>query len=259
MRQHGDMSGAAVEVQGLRHQFATRSGPLTVLDGIDLEIPAGGYASLVGPSGAGKSTLLTLIGGLEPAQQGTVVVGGASLAGLSRDELAAFRRATVGFVFQHFGLLDALTAAENVDVAGTLAGVPPRPRRARTMELLGAVGLADRADHRPSELSGGERQRVAIARALANEPQLVLADEPTGNLDDDSTRLVVELLETLPQRLGCSLVVVTHDRAIAARAPIRLRLRNHRLEPDAEPPGPAPASGVLDVSRAPSPLAGGSA
>ncbi|QXC62745.1 ABC transporter ATP-binding protein [Aquihabitans sp. G128] len=237
------MQGAAVVVQGLRHWFATRTGPLTVLDGVDLHLPAGGYASLVGPSGAGKSTLLSILGGLELAQEGTVEVGGERLAGLSRDDLAAFRRSTVGFVFQHFGLLDALTAAENIDVTGALTGVPRKQRRARTLELLDAVGLADRADHRPIELSGGERQRVAIARALANQPRIVLADEPTGNLDDDSTLLVVDLLETLPQRLGCTLVVVTHDRALAARAPLRLRLRDRRLEADADPVA-APASAV---------------
>jgi len=229
------MPGAGVVVRGLHHQFATKTGPLTVLDGVDLDIAAGGYASLVGPSGAGKSTLLSLLGGLEPAQRGTVEVAGERLAGLSRDGLAAFRRSTVGFVFQHFGLLDALTAAENIDVAGALAGLPRKQRRARTLELLDAVGLAGRADHRPAELSGGERQRVAIARALANEPRLVLADEPTGNLDDDSTLLVVDLLETLPERLGCSLVVVTHDRALAARAPLRLRLGDHQLHVDDTP------------------------
>ncbi|CAN5692045.1 ABC transporter ATP-binding protein [soil metagenome] len=247
------MPGAGVVVRGLHHEFATRTGPLTVLDGVDLDIPAGGYASLVGPSGAGKSTLLSLLGGLEPAQQGTVEVAGERLAGLSRDGLAAFRRSTVGFVFQHFGLLDALTAAENIDVAGTLAGLARRQRRSRTDELLEAVGLAGRADHRPAELSGGERQRVAIARALANRPQLVLADEPTGNLDDDSTLLVVDLLESLPERLGCSLVVVTHDRALAARAPMRLQLRDRRLAPVVgAPSGPPPAGPAVGL-----PVAGG--
>ncbi|MCU1496133.1 MAG: transporter ATP-binding protein [Acidimicrobiales bacterium] len=247
------MPGADVVVRGLHHQFATRSGPLTVLDGVDLEIPAGGYASLVGPSGAGKSTLLSLLGGLEPAQRGTVEVGGALLAGLDRDGLAAFRRTTVGFVFQHFGLLDALTAAENIDLAGALTGVSRTARRSRTRELLDAVGLLDRADHRPAELSGGERQRVAIARALANRPRLVLADEPTGNLDDESTMLVVELLETLPERLGCSLVIVTHDRALAARAPMRLRLADHRLGTDDRPgPRQPPASPALATTGGPS-------
>jgi len=224
------MAGAAVRVVGLSHAFPTRHGPLPVLDGATALIPAGGYATLVGPSGAGKSTLLSLMGGLEAAQHGIIEIGGANLAGLSRDGLAAYRRSTVGFVFQHFGLLETLTAAENIDLACALAGTARRQRRVRTLELLDAVGLADRADHRPLELSGGERQRVAIARALANRPQLVLADEPTGNLDDDSTALVVGLLEALPSEHGCTLVLVTHDRNLAARAPIRLRIRDRRLE-----------------------------
>lgn len=224
------MPGAGVRVRDLTHIYAARRGPLVVLDRIGVQIPAGGYVSLVGSSGAGKSTLLSLVGGLEAAQQGVVEVGGESLAGLSRDRLAAFRRSTVGFVFQHFGLLEALTAAENIDVACSLAGLPRRKRRARTMDLLDAVGLADRVHHRPRELSGGERQRVAIARALANQPRLVLADEPTGNLDDDSTAKVVALLETLPAEHGCTLVLVTHDRALAARAPIQLQLRERHLE-----------------------------
>jgi len=225
------MPGAEVRVRDLTHIYAARQGALVVLDRIEVQIPAGGYVSLVGSSGAGKSTLLSLLGGLEAAQQGVVEVGGESLAGLSRDRLAAFRRSTVGFVFQHFGLLEALTAAENIDVACSLAGLSRRKRRTRTIELLDAVGLADRIDHRPRELSGGERQRVAIARALANRPRLVLADEPTGNLDDDSTAKVVALLEALPAEHGCTLVLVTHDRALAARAPMRLQIRDRHLEP----------------------------
>ncbi len=223
------MAGAAVRVEGLTHRFPTRRGPLPVLESVELEIAAGGYASLMGPSGAGKSTLLSLIGGLEPAQHGTVEVGGDRLAGLSRDGLAAFRRRTVGFVFQHFGLLEALTAAENVALACALTGTPRPERRRRTRELLAAVALAERAEHRPAELSGGERQRVAIARALANRPRLVLADEPTGNLDDDSTMRVMGLLESLPAEHGCTLVLVTHDRSLAARAALRLELHDRRL------------------------------
>jgi len=223
------MPGAAIRVEGLSHTFTTRTGPLTVLDSVDLLIPAGGYASLMGPSGAGKSTLLSLLGGLELAQQGEIEVGEQLLAGLSRDELAAFRRSTVGFVFQHFGLLDTLSAAENVSLACALAGTPRRERAMRTAELLASVGLEHRSDHRPLELSGGERQRVAIARALANDPRVVLADEPTGNLDDDSTDLVIALLESLPMEHGCTLVLVTHDRALAERAPIHLHLRDRGL------------------------------
>jgi len=204
-----------------------------VLAGLDLDVSAGDHVALMGPSGSGKSTLLALLGGLEAPQTGVVDVDGASLGRLSGDDLAAFRRQTVGFVFQHFGLLDSLTAAENVALAATLAGTRPAARRKRAAELLEAVGLADRGSHRPLELSGGERQRVAIARALANHPRLVLADEPSGNLDDDTTERVVELLESLPAEHGCTLVIVTHDRAIAARAPRTFELRHGRVEPHA--------------------------
>jgi predicted ABC-type transport system involved in lysophospholipase L1 biosynthesis ATPase subunit len=225
----GPMAVGGIVVEGLSHTFTTRRRPLTILSDVSLQVPPGGFASLMGPSGAGKSTLLSLLGGLEPIQRGSVEVGGTSLAGLSGDALAAFRRRTIGFVFQHFGLLGTLTAAENVGLACTLAGTPRSTRAQRAGELLDAVGLGERARHRPRELSGGERQRVAIARALANQPDVVLADEPTGNLDDDSTALVVDLLESLPRDHGCTVVLVTHDRSVAARAPVRLHLDHGRL------------------------------
>ena len=223
------MPGAAVDVSDLSHRYSSRAGTVAVLDGVDLQVAPGEHVALLGASGAGKSTLLAILGGLETPQEGHVEVDGRDLAHLSRSELAAFRRETVGFVFQHFGLLDALTAAENVEVAGSLARVPPAERRRRSADLLEAVGLADRARHRPVELSGGERQRVAIARALANRPRLVLADEPTGNLDDESTTRVVDLLASLPDGHDCTLVVVTHDRGVAGRAGRRLRLGGGRL------------------------------
>ncbi len=221
--------GAAVKVRNLSHRYETAGRPLVVLDAISFSIPSGGYVALTGASGAGKSTLVSILGGLEPPQSGQVHVGGHDLHGLGGDELAAYRRSTIGFVFQHFGLLDTLTANENVEMAMTLAGTRPRARRARALELLAAVGLADRAAHRPAALSGGERQRVAIARALANRSRLVLADEPTGNLDDGAATRVLDLLEQLPTDRNCTLVVVTHDRAVADRAPIRLHLVEGRL------------------------------
>ena len=227
------MSGAAIVVEDLSHRFSSRAGDVVVLADLDLAVGAGDYVALVGASGVGKSTLLAVLGGLEPPQSGRVVVDDADLGGLSRSELASFRRETVGFVFQHFGLLEAFTASENVELACSLARVPVGARRRRAAELLDAVGLADRARHRPVELSGGERQRVAIARALANGPRLVLADEPTGNLDDDSTARVVELLESLPAEHGCTLVVVTHDQLIARRAHRRLRLRGGQAHEEA--------------------------
>ena len=221
--------GVAVEVRDLSHRYERSQGPLLVLDGISFSVPSGGHVTLTGASGAGKSTLLSILGGLEPPQSGHVSVGGRDLHGLGGDELAGYRRATVGFVFQHFGLLDTLTASENVELALTLAGARAGARRTRAGELLAAVGLAQRGGHRPAALSGGERQRVAIARALANRSRLVLADEPTGNLDDRAAGLVLDLLERLPAGQGCTLVVVTHDRSVAERAPTRLHLVDGRL------------------------------
>jgi putative ABC transport system ATP-binding protein len=225
------MTGAAIEVHGLGHRFTGNTTPLTVLDDLHLDVEPGDHVALVGPSGAGKSTLLALLGGLEPPQTGALIVDGQDLATLSRDGLAEFRRRTVGFVFQHFGLLDTLTAAENIELAVMLDGAGRRDRRRRALELLDAVGLAERATHQPGQLSGGERQRVAIARALANRPRLLLADEPTGNLDEDSSRAVIELLESLRVADGCTLVVVTHNRIVAGRAERRLALRHGHLEP----------------------------
>jgi putative ABC transport system ATP-binding protein len=218
-----------VEVTDLVHGYRTPWGELSVLDRLALDLPAGGYAAVSGSSGAGKTTLLAILGGLERAQSGRVRVGGRDVAALSGDDLAQYRRSTVGFVFQHFGLLDTLTAAENVELACSLAGVSPAERRARAKRLLEAVGLAARARHRPAALSGGERQRVAIARALANQPTLLLADEPTGNLDDDSAERVIELLESLRGEHGCTLVLVTHDQTLAARADHRFFLDRGRL------------------------------
>ncbi|MPY92191.1 MAG: ATP-binding cassette domain-containing protein [Acidimicrobiia bacterium] len=202
---------------------------MTVLDGVDVSVPAGGYLAVTGRSGAGKSTLLAVLGGLEAPQEGAVQVGGADLGALRGNALAAYRRSTVGFVFQHFGLLDFLTALENVELASTLDGLPARRRQQRAAELLAAVGMADRAGHRPLQLSGGERQRVAIARALANGPRLLLADEPTGNLDGASAATVIALLESVRADQGCTLVVVTHNRQLAARADAHLDLGDGRL------------------------------
>jgi len=215
----------AVSIRNLRHGYATGSGRLSVLDDVSLDVPAGGYLAVTGSSGAGKTTLLSVLGGLEQAQEGRVDVGGQEISRLSGDALAAYRRATVGFVFQHFGLLDTLTAAENVELACTLAGLGPGARRKRAAELLASVGLTGRAGHRPAALSGGERQRVAIARALANRPRLLLADEPTGNLDEGATAMVVALLERARAEHGCTLVLVTHDGGLASRARQRLVLR----------------------------------
>ncbi len=226
----GATAGAVgIRAQALTHRYQTADGPLTVLDAVDLSIAPGEFVAITGESGAGKTTLLSLLGGLDPVQHGSIVVGDQDLRGLSRDDLARYRQRTVGFVFQDYGLLEMLTAYENVDLALSVAGARRGARRRRATELLDAVGLRSRASHRPVALSGGERQRVAIARALANEPRLVLADEPTGNLDDTATERVLDLLRSLPQQHACTVVTVTHNTVVADSADRELRLAGARL------------------------------
>ena len=221
--------GVAIHACGMRHTYGRGDRAVRVLDGLDLEISGGEYVALRGPSGAGKSTLLALIGGLDTLQGGSVRVGEEELLGLRGRRLAAYRRRVVGFVFQHYGLVDVLTARENVMLALSLTPGGAGDRRGRADALLEAVGLAGRLHHRPAELSGGERQRVAIARALANEPQLLLADEPTGNLDEEATARVLDLLGDVRDRTGCTLLVVTHDPYVAARADVVLHVRDGRI------------------------------
>ncbi len=219
----------AIEAAGLTRLFRVGGQEVRALDGVSFAVAEGGFAAMVGPSGSGKSTLLALLGGLDTPDSGAVRVFGQDLAGLDAAQLAAYRRQTVGFVFQDFFLLGHLTARENVELPLVLAGVAPRPRRARAGELLEAVGLAARAGHKPSQLSGGERQRVAIARALANRPRLILADEPTGNLDRAAGEAVANLLQELNRSQGLTLLVVTHNTELAARAGARFRLAGGRL------------------------------
>lgn len=221
--------GSAVRIRGLSHVYGRGAQAVVALSAVDLDIPAGGHVALMGPSGAGKSTLLSLVGGLERPQGGELRVGDIDLVCLGGDALAAYRRRTVGFVFQHFGLLDLLSAKENIELALALSGVEPGERERRARELLDGVGLGDRMDHRPSALSGGERQRVAIARSLANNPGVILADEPTGNLDAETADLVLELLERVHRAQGCTLIVVTHNEAVAERAGARFLVTAGRL------------------------------
>jgi putative ABC transport system ATP-binding protein len=208
-------------------------GPTTVraLDGIDLEIAAGELVALEGPSGSGKTTLLQLMGALDRPSSGTIEFEGRDLARLPDIELAALRLRSFGFVFQQFNLIPTLTAVENVEVK--LA--PVGGTRERALELLGEVGLAERADHLPSHLSGGEQQRVAIARALSVEPRVVLADEPTGNLDSATGGEIIELLAALAADHGSTVIVATHDATLAARAPRRITMRDGRLAGAAVP------------------------
>ncbi len=205
---------------------------VVALDDVDLAIACGEMAAIVGPSGSGKSTLLNLIGGLDRPSSGEVVVDGQRLAGLSDDELTRVRREKVGFIFQFFNLLPTLTCLENVALPLHLRGWPRARTRERARELLELVGLAGRIDHRPDELSGGERQRVAIARALAVYPPILLADEPTGNLDTVTGAEILKLVRDLHARLGATVLIVTHDLSVARACPRRLTLRDGRLVGD---------------------------
>jgi putative ABC transport system ATP-binding protein len=210
---------------GLRKEYGNGEGLVRAVDGVDLEVPRGETLAIMGPSGCGKSTLLHLLGGLDRPSAGELWFGDRRIDRLSERGLAQLRRREVGFVFQAFHLMDELTAQENVELPVLLAGRSPREARRRARQLLDQVGLADRASHLPSALSGGQRQRVAIARALANDPQLVLADEPTGNLDSAATLEVLRLFEGL-RNAGLTLVVVTHDERIAATADRLISMRD---------------------------------
>lgn len=201
------------------------------LDDIDLDIDAGEYVAIIGPSGSGKSTLLNAIGLLDKLSHGSYLLEGTDVTHLSDDELAHTRREKIGFVFQFFHLVPRLTAAQNVELPLILSDVDVDERRARVSDVLQAYGLADRAHHRPDQLSGGQRQRVAIARATVTRPQVILADEPTGNLDRASGHDVVEILEGL-NRSGITLLVVTHDPELAARAGRQIRMVDGKISSD---------------------------
>ena len=219
-----------VSIRGLTMSLASGGRPLTILDGIDLDVARGTAVAVVGPSGSGKSTLLGLIAGLDTPTAGTIVVDGVDVTRLGEAALARFRRDTIGYVFQSYHLIPTLTAAENVAVPLELAG--DRRAGARARDLLAQVGLAERAHHYPIQLSGGEQQRVALARAVALDPPLLLADEPTGNLDSATGGAIIELLFTLNRERGSTLLLVTHDPALAERADRIVSLRDGRVVGD---------------------------
>jgi len=196
------------------------------LRGVSLEIAAGDYVAIVGPSGSGKSTLMHLLGGLDRPTTGRLVIGGRDVSGLSAPEMAKLRNETIGFVFQAFHLLPRTTAVDNVALPLVYRGLSARQRRARATAMLERVGLGHRLHHRPNQLSGGEQQRVAIARALVTDPSVLLADEPTGNLDTVTGEAVLTLLEELNATSGVALVLVTHDREVAARASRQIVMRD---------------------------------
>jgi putative ABC transport system ATP-binding protein len=215
-------------LEGVGRQLPSGGRMLKILDGIDLEVRRGEFVAVLGPSGSGKSTLLALMAGLDRPSSGEVRVNGERIDHLSEDRLAILRRHTIGFVFQSFQLLENLTARENVMLPMELLGRSDASPRAAG--LLSAVGLSERGHHYPSQLSGGEQQRVALARAFAPRPALLLADEPTGNLDGATGRVVLDLLIALRADEGATLVLVTHDPAVAALADRRIHLRDGRIE-----------------------------
>jgi lipoprotein-releasing system ATP-binding protein len=226
----------AIRARGLTKTYQDGERRTEVLCGIDLDVEAGELLAVVGPSGSGKSTLLHLLGALDRPDLGSIEIGGQSLAGLSATGLAAFRNRTIGFVFQFHQLLPDFTAHENVMLPGRIAGLPPRRVADEARDLLAEVGLADRLEHFPNQLSGGERQRVALCRALVLNPPLLLADEPTGNLDPASGEQVFELLLALQARHRTTAVLVTHNPAIAARSSRTLTLVGGALQPPPDDP-----------------------
>ncbi len=216
MNHNGDK--VVIRTRGLAKDLPLGKTVVHALRGVDMDVYAGEIVSIVGPSGSGKSTLLGLIGGLDSPTHGTIEIDGVDVTRMNEDQLTEIRNEKIGFIFQFFNLIPTLTALENVLLPMQFARHPPSNPDKRARDLLDLLGLKDRRNHRPSELSGGQQQRVAIARALANNPPLLLADEPTGNLDTESGALVLETLEQIRQHEGTTVVIVTHDEKLASRA-----------------------------------------
>jgi ABC-type lipoprotein export system ATPase subunit len=226
-------SKALYELRAVEKRFGTGATAVDALRGVDLEIRSGEFIVVAGPSGAGKSTLLHLLGGLDRASAGSVAFEGTDLGELAENGIAELRLRSFGFVFQQFNSIPTLTAAENIEVALAPTALSARQQKERTRTCLEQVGLSKRVHHLPSQLSGGEQQRVAIARALANAPHVLLADEPTGNLDSATGQSILGLLRAIADQEGRTVVLVTHDHEIAASAPVLLHMHDGRLERDA--------------------------
>jgi ABC-type lipoprotein export system ATPase subunit len=218
--------------EGLDKHFQLGAQQVKALRGVTVEIPAGQFIGIMGPSGSGKSTLLYLLGGLDRPNHGAIEVAGQRLDTLNSDELAHFRRDTIGFIFQAFHLVPTLTAIENVALPGVFAGLSREAREQRAAKLLISLGMGERMDHKPNQLSGGQQQRVAIARALFNDPPIIMGDEPTGALDSKTGKTVMEMLRWLCSKRGKTVVVVTHDPAVAAYADRLLHLKDGRITED---------------------------
>jgi putative ABC transport system ATP-binding protein len=226
-------SSVVIRTRQLTKELPLGSTVVHALRGVDLDIFQGEIVSIVGPSGSGKSTLLGLIGGLDTPTHGKIEIDGVDVTNMSEDQLTEIRNEKIGFIFQFFNLIPTLTARENVLLPMQFARRPPKNPEKRASELLDLLGLKDRMKHRPSELSGGQQQRVAIARALANNPPLLLADEPTGNLDSESGTLVLETLEKIRQTEGTTVIIVTHDSTLAQRADRTLTLIDGAIQSEA--------------------------
>ena len=223
------MTEVALQTEQLTRDYRVGRNTVTALQGVDIAVKHGEFVAIMGPSGCGKSTLLNLIGGLDQPTAGRVLIDGHDLAEYDEEQLAALRRKKLGFIFQRHDLFPVLTALENVEFPQLLANVPPYDRRLQAAALLGTVGLSDKLDHLPDELSSGQQQRVGIARALANSPLILLADEPTGNLDSATAAEVIEVLAALNRERGLTLVLVTHDPETAAKADRILYLKDGQL------------------------------
>ncbi len=224
------MESAIVQLSGIRKTFHRGKEPITVLDGLSLSIPTGSFEALMGPSGSGKSTLLNLIAGLDRPTEGTAVVAGATLSSMSDGELAKFRARYIGFVFQAYNLIPVLTAIENVELPLLLIKLSGAERRKRAQTALRVVGLEDRMNHYPRQLSGGQEQRVAIARAIVNDPTIIVADEPTGDLDRKAADEILNLLDRLNKEFKKTILMVTHDPHAAERASITRKLDKGQLQ-----------------------------
>ncbi|MDG4804497.1 ABC transporter ATP-binding protein [Micromonospora sp. WMMD980] len=248
------MTVAAIEAVDVSRTYELDGVSVSALRGVSLTIAQGEYVAVIGPSGSGKSTLMHLLGGLDRPSGGRLVIGGRDVASLTAPELATLRNETIGFVFQAFHLLARTSAVDNVALPLVYRGVGARQRRERAAAMLGRVGLGHRLHHRPNQLSGGEQQRVAIARALVTEPAVLLADEPTGNLDSVTGEAVLELLERLNAESGVALVMVTHDQEVAARARRRIAVRDGLIRSDTvhDRPGSAGADRPATLDSAPS-------
>jgi putative ABC transport system ATP-binding protein len=224
------MADQIVTLKSIDKTFYRGKEPIPVLERLDLEVPEGSFEALMGPSGSGKSTLLNIIAGLDRPSSGSIKVAGADLTRMSDGELAKWRSQTIGFVFQSFNLIPVLTAAQNVELPLLLTSLGSADRKKRVQTALRVVGLEDRMDHYPRQLSGGQEQRVAIARAIVNDPKIIVADEPTGDLDRKSADDVLTLMEKLNKELGKTIFMVTHDPAAAERAAVRRKLDKGALQ-----------------------------